>query len=316
MLRYIVGKAASGKTNTVLQKIKTDAENGTPSILLVPEQYSFNSECNVLETLGDGLSQYCTVLSFSSLAETVSTLSGGNSKEVLSDADKIIFMSQTLKQLKDTLTVFKKYVSSAKFASKVVDMIGEFKISAITPEMLENAAEQLADGALKTKLGALALIWRAYDAETTKKFIDPADKLTVLYRQLKNSNYFSGKNVYIDGFLGFTGQQKKIIENILIKANSLTVTALCDNLENDALDIFYNSRNTARELKKLAKKHAVRVLDDIVLKETFYNTKEMSLVEKALSGSANEFTNETQNVLFCSAQSIEDEAAFATTLIK
>ncbi len=316
MLRYIVGKAASGKTNTVLQKIKSDAEKNIPSILLVPEQYSFNSECNVLEVLGDNLSQYCTVLSFSSLAETVSYITGGNCKEVLNDADKIIFMSRTLKELKDTLPVFKRYISSSRFAAKVVDMIGEFKISAITPEMLENAAEQLTDGALKTKLGALALIWRAYDAETEKRFVDPADKLTVLYRQLKNSNYFSGKNVYIDGFLGFTGQQKKIIENILTKANSLTVTALCDTLENDTLDIFYNSRQTAREIKNLAKKHAVKVCEDIVLKETFYNTEEMKCVEKALSLGANEFNKETKNVLFCSSKSIEEETAFATTLIK
>ncbi len=316
MLRYIVGKAASGKTNTVLQNIKSDAQKGIPSVLLVPEQYSFNSECNVLETLGDNLTEYCTVLSFSSLAETIFELTGGNSKEVLSDADKIIFMSRTLKSLKDTLTVFKRYISSSRFASKVVDMIGEFKVSAITPDEVSAVAEQLTDSALKTKLDALCLIWRAYDAETQKKFIDPADKLTVLYNQLKGSNYFENKNVYIDGFLGFTGQQKKIIETVLTKANSLTVTALCDNLENDALDIFYNSRKTAREIKELAKKHAVSVQEDIVLGETFYNTEEMHVVEKALSSHAEEYQKETENVLFCASPSQDDEAAFAATIIK
>ena len=186
MLNFIYGRAATGKTYETLTRIKNAVNNGERVIFIVPEQYSFESERNVLSLLGDKDAHKVLVYSFSSLADTLTSLSGGKARKVLSDADKILFMNKALLSLKDELYLWRRYFSSAGFASKVVDMIGEFKISAVFPEDLEKTAEQLKPSFLKEKIEALALIYRTYDAILKGRFIDPADKLEKLYNDLES----------------------------------------------------------------------------------------------------------------------------------
>lgn len=44
MLQFILGRASSGKTYTVIEKISECIERGKSPVLLVPEQFSFESE--------------------------------------------------------------------------------------------------------------------------------------------------------------------------------------------------------------------------------------------------------------------------------
>lgn len=316
MLQVIYGGSASGKTHTVMQKIKADAENGKSAVLLVPEQFSFESERAVLNMLGDKLSKNVEVISFTSLADNIALQVGGN-KEILSDADKIVFMVRALRSLKDVLPIWRKYLSSPKFASRVVDMIGEFKVSSVTADDLASIVDTLSEGSLKTKLDSLEKAWRAYDALVESRFIDPADKLTVLYRQLLESEYFKNKNVYIDSFNGFTGQQKKIIEKILVDASLVCVAVTCDDINSDELNIFYNNRNNLKSIIRAAQKHNVKILPEISLSQTYYESKEMNVVKNSFtSNKAEIFEDKTDNVIFCHADSATDEADFATLQIR
>ncbi len=316
MLQLIYGTAKTGKTYNCLQMIKADALKGNTAVFLVPEQLSFESENAVLELLGDKLAQNVEVISFTALAENLSK-ECGFSKEVLSDADKIVFMVRALKSLKDVLPIWKKYLSSVTFASRVVDMIGEFKVSSITPEQLDEIANRLRESALKTKLLSLSLVWKAYDAIIESRFIDPADTLEVLYRQLLNNDYFKNKNVYIDSFNGFTGQQNKIIEKILTDANKTVLTGVCDKLDSEEFNVFYNTRKTLQKALLLAKKHNVKIAEPIVLKENRYNSEEMHFVHNSfILENANTYENETENIVFCRADGRNNEAAFAALQIR
>ena len=315
MLNIIYGRAATGKTTLMLEKIKSEVENGQDVVYIVPEQFSFESERAVLNLLGDRLSGKVTVLSFSSLADTLTRLCGGTSRMVLSDADKILFMSKTLKSLEDELTVWKKFISSPGFASKIVDMIGEFKISAVFPEDLDKAALSL-EGTLKGKIKALALCYRAYDANVTGRFIDPADKLQKLYDDLCNNKYFANKTVFIDGFKGFTGQQYKIIDLILAQGKDLTVTALCDSIDIKYQNIFTNTRDTVQKLINCANRYNVKIGYIEHLKDTHYMCEGVKNVEKILSGETTQNKLSGENVTLCNAKSVNDEVAFAARNIR
>ena len=43
----------------------------------------------------------------------------------------------------------------------------------------------------------------AYEALLGDRFADPANRLTRLYDQIKDQNYFAGQTVFLDGFNGF-----------------------------------------------------------------------------------------------------------------
>ena len=317
MLNFVYGRAATGKTTEIMSMIEKQARNGKSVVFIVPEQFTFESERTVLALLGDGLFHNVTVLSFTSLADTLTRLCGGGARGVLTDADKILFMNKTLLSLKDELYIWRRYLSSPGFASKVVDMIGEFKVSAIFPEDLDSVAAELQESSLKEKIKALALVYRAYDAMLSGRFIDPADKLDKLYNDLKGNKFFEKKEVFIDGFKGFTGQQYRIIDVILSTASNVTVAMLCDSIDEEVkLDIFSNTSSAAKRIIEIARRHRVPLGESRHLTVPHYANEDMKSVEKILSGSINACETNGENVSLCVAQTIADEVRFTARNIR
>ena len=316
MLNFIYGRAATGKTTKMLSIIEKQARNGKNIVFLVPEQFTFESERAVLKLLGDKLSHNVTVLSFTSLAETLTRLCGGGARGLLTDANKILFMNKTLLSLKDELYIWRRYLSSSGFASKVVDMIGEFKISAVFPQDLDAVAEKLEESALKEKIKALSLVYRTYDAMLSGKFIDPADKLDKLYNDLKQYKFFQNKAVFIDGFKGFTGQQYKIIDIILATAEDVTITALSDNIDEEKLDIFSNTTACVKKISDIAKRHRVNLGQSLHLTDSHYESEDMKCVENILSGKSHALDTSGENINLCIAKSVSDEVHFTARNIR
>ncbi|MEE1278831.1 MAG: hypothetical protein UHE86_07210, partial [Acutalibacteraceae bacterium] len=113
MIKFIFGRAKSGKTTEVLKRIKQEVENGNSEcVLLVPEQTSFEYEKALLHILGDGKFTSVPVLSFTRLVDEVARLAGGKSGKRIDDAKRTVLMSRALFNCKDKLKVFSKYVSN------------------------------------------------------------------------------------------------------------------------------------------------------------------------------------------------------------
>ncbi len=87
MLQFILGRAASGKTYTVTEKVAECLTKGIDPVLLVPEQFSFESEKNILARVGDGVAQRVSVISFTRLCDEVERKLGGVCGQAISDAD-------------------------------------------------------------------------------------------------------------------------------------------------------------------------------------------------------------------------------------
>ena len=97
MLRLIVGRSGSGKTQTVIERLAVLAAAGeTGLFLLVPEQYSFVSERALLRRLGAAEAARVSVLSFTRLAQTVFREVGGLTGEPLDEGARALLMSRAL----------------------------------------------------------------------------------------------------------------------------------------------------------------------------------------------------------------------------
>ena len=265
MLKFIFGRPASGKTYQILEKIKRQSAAGRQCVLIVPEQFSFESERAVLRTLGDKAALGVTVTSFTRLCDEVGRYAGGIAGVTLTDAQKVIFMNRALRSLETELTLWRKYCRSVSFAKTMLDTVGEFKINAVSPENLRAAAEETESAALKAKLWNTALIYETYDALVGERFLDPADRLTKLYRQLEDFRYFEKKDVFIDSFKGFTGQQFALIDRVLSQADNLTA-ALTDAPETGGeFGIFSNIRAAAEKIRYAAARYRISEEEPLVL---------------------------------------------------
>ena len=207
MLKFIYGRAATGKSYKIINCISRDVIDNRDVVLLVPEQFTFESERALLSALGDKAGTDVSVLSFTRLYDEITRRVGGRVANNISDADRVIIMNRAFKAIKDKLQIWGKYVNSMNFTSNIITAITEFKTASVTPEDIEAVADKVSSNYLKLKLQDISLIYSAYNAILGNVFLDPVDDLARLNEKLLSYRYFEGKNVYIDSFKNFTGQQ-------------------------------------------------------------------------------------------------------------
>lgn len=308
MVKFILGRASSGKTYTIMQKIVECLKNGENPVLLVPEQFSFESEKNILDAVGDGDAQKVAVISFTRLCDEVERENGGVCSESITNSDRAILMNRAIKNCRDGLVRFKKYANSSSFARLMIDSINEFKLDFVSVEDLRKVAEKIDDEQFKAKLLDTALIYENYDAVLSEKFIDNNDRLTKLYYALEKYNYFENKTVFIDSFKSFSGQQYKILERIVEQAKDVTI-ALTDNpSDKSSVGLFANVKKVQqRVLKTSGLEHAD---SEIILDKKNYNSSELADLEDFMATGRTSFSGESKDITVCCADSIYSEADF------
>lgn len=315
-MQFILGKPSSGKSYTVLEKIKELSLKGEKSILIVPEQFTFESERAVLKTVGDSFVLNTEVLSFTRLCSEIGRAVGGVAGRTLNDCDKVIFIKRAINQVKDELMIWGKYADSISFCKTLLDTINELKLNNITVEDLRKIFEITEKPTLKFKLFDVALIYETYDYLMGEKFIDPSDSLALLYEKLGNYKYFENKTVFIDSFKGFTGSQFKIIERILSQADNVYITFTDDVENNKDYNIYTNIKSTINKIKQKALDYKIDVLEPIILGEGRYKNKGLADLEKLISGIEIDKIEPDSSVNICECETVIDEAEFAARTIR
>lgn len=316
MLQFVLGRAGFGKSHTITEKIGECIARGGAPFLIVPEQFSFESERAILNRFGEKATDKVKVMSFSRLCDEACRIYGGGAGRVLSDADKTIMLSRAMKNCKDELKLWRGYINSVGFIENMLNAISEFKLHAVSYEDLLSAAKKVEDNYLSSKLSDTALIYKNYDIILGEKFIDSNDNLTKFYLQLKNHNFFEGKDVFIDSFKGFTGQQLKIIKVIVATAASVTVALTLDTESGRKNGIFSNIIKTKEKLQRVAKSHNVPVAEDIILKESSYKNESLKNIEKLMAGYSDFCDNTCPAVTICNAADIGEETEFVARTIR
>lgn len=316
MLQFIFGRAASGKSTLMYERLRECVDSGRKTVFIVPEQFSFETEKNVLRLLGDKNAASVSVMSFNRLCDEVERTVGGMCGRQLTDASKLILLNRAMRDCAPQLSYWKKYIRYQGFACSMLDSIEEFKLNFVMPQDLLVAADKTDNPSLAAKLRDISLIYDMYNAIIEERFIDPSDRLTKLYYQLEKFEYFKEKTVFIDTFKSFTGQQHKIIDRIFASAENVYIALTNDTTEFKRYDIFENIRKTVETLKKRALAHNVRIADDINLKNEYYVNKGLAAVEEILFKGKTDIEVDDNSVTIVSANGIYDEAEFAARTIR
>ncbi len=271
MLQLILGRSGSGKTQTVLSSLRQKVQAGEAGncLLLVPEQFSFETERALLESLGPQVASSVKVYSFTRLAEMVARELGGRAGRLMDEASRTLLMSQAVQAVADRLSVFRRHLGDPAQVQLLLGMVQECKQCAITPGQLEQAAAALPEGTLRQKTTELSLVCGAYEALAAQAYVDPLDALSVLAVQLPDSRALEGTFVFVDGFKGFTEQELAVLKGLLIKAETVTVTLCTDTLEAEAggCSLFATATRTANQLIRLSQEQFVKVASVVYLTE-------------------------------------------------
>lgn len=253
MLRFLLGRAGSGKTGRILEEIREYVDKGEGGLyLIVPEQYSHEAERILCRACGDALSLYGEVLSFSRLCVRVFTEMGGMGDRFIDEAGRVLVMSRALDTVSTGLKTGRSVSGSVEFISRLIETAKQMKNACITADMLRDASDRVS-ASLKDKLLDVANVLEVYWGLLSSDVKDPEDRLTRLAEILPDSSFGDGGHIWIDGFDDFTGQQYMVIEKLIEKDCDMTVCLTWDG-SLDREHVFSKQRKAFSIISDMAKR--------------------------------------------------------------
>lgn len=258
MLRLIYGSPGSGKSYTVEEMIRRDAEAGKRAFLIVPEQQVYFYEKELLPTLPGSAGRSFRIAGFRRLSDLVFRTAGGLTQTDSDDGLRTLFMWQNLRELSPLLTEYRcGDKPDPSLTALMLSVSDEMHAGGVTPAMLETAAKKLpGQDPLRAKLMDISLVAASFDHLVTERFGgNSADRQFRLAETLKTCPFFRGCHVYLDSFTDFTEGEYAVLREIFRQAEQVTVTLDCLGI-NDTSVQSLTVVTTARKLTDLGKEIA------------------------------------------------------------
>lgn len=267
-LRFIYGRAGTGKTTYCFNEIKKNISKNEKIYIITPEQFSYMAEKKLLEILDTNAVINAEVISFNRMANRIFTEVGGANDILISQSGKSMLIYSILEKEKKNLQFLGNSNDNIEL---VLKEITEFKKHNISTENIDNQINNIQDLQLQEKLKEINKIYKIYENYIKNKFIDDEDILSKLYVKIPESTMFNNAIVYIDEFVGFTKQEYKIVTEIIKKAKQVNITVCTDQLDWQAEkenDIFYFNKQFIKLLTD-----CVQNVDGKIEKSIFLNQK-------------------------------------------
>lgn len=259
MLNLILGKTPFVKTEYVRQLVAERAKNGERCIIIVPEQFSYETEKSMLDLVGAQNMLFVDVLSMTRLAQLIlSEHADPEEKPEADDGVKMMTMSLALEKLGDKLQIYRKYTARPQLIAELVSFATELKQWTVSVDSLDEFSKNAKASSLKSKLDELVMILSLYNTMLEKSYYNTDDKLTRLSSVISDCRYFEDKIVAIDGFTRFTKQEYAVVEKILSQSLQTYITFDSDGGKED-YSLFANNNRQVELLKSLANKSSVKI---------------------------------------------------------
>ena len=279
-IRFIFGRAGSGKSYYCLNQIKKKLTNDKNNklIMLVPDQYTFQTEKKLLEYVGEKSLLRAEVLSFKRMATRVFDKCGGRAINVIEDSGKNMLIYKLLKDKGEELKYFNRISKQQGFVGIVSKSITEFKKYNISEEILKEKELEIENKDLKEKISDLASIYETFNESLHKGYIDSEDILSILAKKLKECDLYNDAEIWVDEFTTFTPQQLEVLKVLAKQCKNVNIT-LCSDGEiqfaEGETDIFDVIKNTENRILKMMQENNISYKEPVNLnKKNIYRFKE------------------------------------------
>ena len=234
MVEFITGGSGSGKTTLMFERIKSGNDNDFGQIVLVPEQYSYEFDKSLYFYLGSVEFNKLISTSFTGIARQLFQDFGEPDRhgEYADEYARMILIYQAVSAVMkrpEQFRFFRRQSTHNGFAEEVLDLINDMKRSGITPDMLRSSAV-FTEKRISDKTNDIADIYFEYERLMSEYgFKDNFENIRVAAHIANLHQYFKGRNVYIDEFESFTGDQIDMLKVIISSAANVIITLRTNN---------------------------------------------------------------------------------------
>ncbi len=233
-LQFIFGNSGSGKSRYLYEQVIAGAcENPNRNyIVLVPEQFTMQTQKELVRLHPRHGIMNIDVLSFGRLAHRIFEEVGGNRRIVLDDIGKSLLLRKAAGDMEGELKVLGSNIRRLGYISEVKSVISEFTQYDVGAEELERVMESGEIGPqLYWKLHDIQKLQEKFGEYLQGKYITGEELLDVFSAVVQQSEILKDSVVVLDGFTGFTPVQNRVLGQLLKICRKVTVTVTIDQRE-------------------------------------------------------------------------------------
>ena len=264
-LNFILGRADTGKTARVVASLRAHQQNGERAILLVPEQYTYEAERLLAESLGGLLG--VQVFSFNRLTERVLSLSGKTHPFLSAEGHRMV-IRRAIDLRKNELKLFSRAAESAGFAEELQSIFQDIKRAGLTPDALDALIVRLPEELpLTEKLSDVSILYRETENYLQERYLSLDDAAAEAARLLQES-FVAGQPIYIDGLDSPNRQVLALIGEMLLVCPLVTITLRIDCVQRADEEVFEPEREALLQLREVAERVGAAVTEERLCEQT------------------------------------------------
>lgn len=328
-LQFIMGPSGAGKSHYLYEWVTTQSLQHPEKnyIVLVPEQFTLQTQKDLVMASPNKGILNIEVLSFNRLAYRVFEETGDNHRIVLDDVGKNFVIRKVAGEHEDKLKILGGNLKKMGYITEMKSIISEFTQYDISPETLEEMivkAEKYPN--LYYKLKDIQTVYDAFRGYLQEKYITGEEVLDVLATAVPKSKLLRDSVVVLDGFTGFTPIQNRLLSELLRVCDKIMITVTMDQRENPfryqhPYQLFALSKQMVSGLVKIAGEAKVQVDEPVYLYERpgyrFRANEELDFLESHLFRySKEQYEGEVSAVQLWRAKNPQEEAMFVAERIR
>lgn len=316
MINLAISRYTNDTSCFLYKQIEKDLENKEKSFLIVPEQYTLQSDIDFIDNIKFTSVMDAKVLSFNSLSKFIIEKIGKSPEEPLTNTGKIMLLTKILSDINDKLDLFKNAYRNIDFVQNISMLISNIKDYNFDREFFASIKEADIDPILKIKFKEIKLIYDTYNKETTNTYEDSEDRLKYVIEKLDTCDFLRSANFYFDKFDSMSELRLEFIQGLLKLGCKVSFGLTFDgryfkNPYDYNLSIYDEGRNFIRKLKDISN---VKIID---LEEDNYKTTCINhLLDNFESYNPKIYDGKCENISILQSTSTSSEVENIALLIK
>lgn len=293
-LKFVFGPSGSGKSSYLYQHVIQESMKYPERnyIVLVPEQFTMQTQKDLVMMHERKGIMNIDVLSFARLAYRVFEETGGGGLPVLDDEGKNLILRKIAGDYESELKMLGGHMKKQGYISEVKSVISEFTQYDIGKDEIERVMESAGESSrLYYKLADIRLLYRGFTDYLREKYITKEELLDVLSCEVEKSERLKNSTVVLDGFTGFTPVQDRLLGELMRHCREVIVTVTMDRRGNPYVyehpyQLFALSKQMVTSLLQIAKQNKIPVEEPVELYDhvpwRFKEQEALAFLEKHL----------------------------------
>ena len=266
-LQFIFGNSGSGKSTYLYQKIIEESMQRPDGnfIVIVPEQFTMQTQKDLVMAHPRGGIMNIDVLSFQRLAHRIFEEVGADQRSVLTETGKNLMLRKVAIREQERLKVLGSRMNRPGYVSEVKSVLSElmqYEVSDFELQEMERRTENRP--LLNAKLEDLQVLYREFLSYRRDRFLKPEEIYDVLCQVAGESALLKNSVLAFDGVAGFTPSQIRVLEELLVCCPKVYLTVTLDARESafgklQEHDLFAPSRRLVQAVSEAARSAARRM---------------------------------------------------------